>query len=117
MLKASDHVPSIISFLEANDSTLNEALDFVSGSSGVSVAALRSAWYRSAFPKQKQHGNNKLKDEQETILTCLFLSFSAASLPLKPSRATWLVKELFDIEVDRSWSSRWVTKHEHEMRI
>ena len=99
--------------------TLRDALDLVSLETGITAAALRSAYHRSREGTPRAHGASLLELHQQEVLVRLSQAFGLNNLPLTNSQLRAVIKRRWDVDVSPPWVSRWVkrNRHHHSLRV
>ena len=93
-------------------SKLEEVLRSVSKEKGVSVSALRAAYYRQPIKPESYHGNKKLNPDQERALLYIAQTFSINNRSLCISEMCELVKKAWKIDVSAMTIRRWIREQE-----
>jgi len=106
----------VISTLE-NGGTLKDALNLVSGQTGIAVGALRSSYYSSLENTPRAHGNARLSHHDEHVLVAVAQAFSLNNFPLNNAQIRGVIKRRWDIEVSQPWVSRWVQRNRQHLSL
>jgi len=109
-------VAQVSSTLE-NGETLKDALNLVSGQTGIAVGALRSSHYRSREITPRAHGNGRLSHHDEQVLVGVAQAFSLNNFPLNNAQIRGVIKRRRDIEVSQPWVSRWVKRSRQHLSL
>ena len=109
-------VAQVFSTLE-NGGTLKDALNLVSGQTGIAVGALRSSYYRSRENTPRAHGNARLSHHDEQVLVGVAQAFSLNNFPLNNAQIRGVIKRRWDIEVSQPWVSRWVKRNRQHLSL
>jgi len=100
-------VAQVFSTLEKGG-TLKDALNLVSGHTGIAVGALRISYYRSRENTPRAHGNARLSQNDEQVMVAVAPVFSLNNFPLNNAQIRGVIKRRWDIDVSQPWVFRWV---------
>ena len=100
-----------VSELIKSGSGVLDAIRSVSRETGMTVDALRCAYYRANIDRDRTHGNRLLTKRQEEVLLHLAVSFSVANKGWNMKIFKSVMKNLFDIQPERHWYKKWMTEN------
>jgi len=109
-------VAQVLSTLE-NRGTFKDALNLVSGQTGIAVGALRSSYYRSWDNTSRAHGNARLFHHDEQVLVGVAQAFSVNNFPINNAQIRGVIKRRCDIEVSQPWVSRSVKRNRKHLSL
>jgi len=109
-------VAQVLSTLE-NGGTFKDALNLVSGQTGIALGALRSSYYRSRDNTPRAHGNARLSHHDEHVLVGVAQDFSVNNFPLNNTQIRGVIKRRWDIEVSQPCVSRWVKRNRQHLSL
>lgn len=111
---------AVVSRVESTLSTggsLKEGLNLVSSQTGVSVAALKTAYHRSRAGHGGAHGNARLTADQEQVLVGVVQAFSLNNFPLTTTQIRAVVKRRWRMHVSQPWVTRWLQRNRRYLSL
>ncbi len=87
------------------------SLQIVAKEEGLTIAAVRSMYYRANLTKDRSHGNRLLTKQQEVVLLHLAVSFSVANKGWNMRLFRTVMTKVFDVAPGRHWYRAWLKEN------
>jgi len=114
-MKATELLPAVDFFME-DGASLVDALKAVSNPTGLTLAALKSAYHRRGAAPPGDHGNRLLTSEQEETMVGVIQAFSINNLPLSRLQIRTMAGQRFGVQVSEMWVRRFLKRNSKHVR-
>lgn len=111
-----DAIYARVLYLVQNGSLLKEATEIVAEETGRTASGIRETYRRAGGNPDKDHGRNKLTNEQENILTSVCIVYSICHQALTVKDLVLEVWQLFAVTVSQTWCKYFLTRHHDALR-